>query len=118
MTPCPVEFSLSLIIANIPAKTGAAKLVPPATVRFTLVLSRNPFAQLPVTLVIVSLEQKRYPALLAEEVSEISGTKRNVPDGMPGTPVCQLGLGVSVLTPPPPEPSPAEESSFHTCSGM
>src|SRR5207253_1509097 len=96
----------------------SAKLVPPATVRFTLLLSRNPFVQLPVTLVKVSLEQKRYPALLGEELSEISGTKRNVPDGMPVTPVCQLGLDVNVLTPPPPEPSPKEESSFHTCSGM
>src|SRR5207253_6383199 len=64
----------------------SAKLVPPATVRFTLLLSRNPFVQLPVTLVKVSLEQKRYPALLGEELSEISGTKRNVPDGMPVTP--------------------------------
>jgi len=118
MTPCPAEFNLSLISANIPAKTGAAKLVPPATVRFTLLLSRNPFVQLPVTPFELSLEQKRYPALLGEELSEISGTKRNVPDGMPGTPVCQPGLGVNVLTPPPLEESLAVESSFHTCSGI
>ena len=51
-TPCPVEFSFPLMIANIPAKIGAAKLVPPATVKFVLLLSRKPFAQLPVTLVV------------------------------------------------------------------
>src|SRR5438094_426286 len=90
MTPCPAEFNLSLISANIPAKTGAAKLVPPATVRFTLLLSRNPFVQLPVTPFELSLEHKRYPALLGEELSEISGTNRNVPDGMPGTPDISL----------------------------
>jgi hypothetical protein len=51
------------MIANIPAKTGAAKLVPPATVSFVLLLSRKPFEQLPVPPNEGSLEQKRYPAL-------------------------------------------------------
>jgi hypothetical protein len=48
-----------LISAIIPAKIGAPKLVPPATVRLVLFVSRNPLAQLPVTLVDVSLEQYR-----------------------------------------------------------
>ena len=45
------------MIASMPAKIGAAKLVPPATVRLVLVASRKPFAQLPVMPVEVSLEQ-------------------------------------------------------------
>jgi hypothetical protein len=46
-----------LAIATIPAKMGAAKLVPPATVRFVLLVSRKPCEQLPVTLVEESPEQ-------------------------------------------------------------
>jgi hypothetical protein len=46
------------MIASIPEKIGAAKLVPPATVRYASLLSRKPLAQLPVMPVAVeSLEQ-------------------------------------------------------------
>src|ERR1700740_2176272 len=88
-----------------PAKIGASKLVPPATVRSVLLTSRKPLpgGQLPVIMVEESLEQKRKPALFGEAVSETSGTRRKLPAGMPGTPVCQVGRGVRVLTPPPPE---------------
>src|SRR5271163_1360825 len=103
----------------MPANIGASKLVPPATVKLTSVLSRNPFEQLPVTPVFASLEQYKNPASLGEAVIEISGTSRNVPVGIPGTPVCQDGRAVNVLIPPPPAESPfVESSSFHTCSGM
>ena len=49
-----------------------------------------------------------------------------LPEGMPGTPVCQAALAKSVLAPPPPEqmgspPWLAKEaqalSSFQACSG-
>src|ERR1700722_15183404 len=115
------------MIATMPAKIGASKLVPPATVRFVLLESRNPFdgVQLPVFFVsAMSLEQYRNPALFGEAVKEISGTNRKFPLGIPGTPVCQVGRGVNVLTPPPPEDSVpgtvavAAMSSFHTISGM
>jgi len=46
------------MIASIPAKIGAAKLVPPATVKYSSLESRKPFEQLPVMPVAVeSLEQ-------------------------------------------------------------
>src|SRR5271155_767670 len=108
------------MIATIPAKIGASKLVPPATVKSLSLLSRNPFAQLPVIPVSwLSLEQYKNPALSGEAVSEISGNNRKLPDGIPGTPVCQVGRGVMVLIPPPPDDSPPiAESSFHTISGM
>ena len=53
----------------------------------------------------------------------ISGTRRKVPAGMPGTPVCQEGLANNELTPPPVEeklPPFAMEKvvSFHAISGM
>src|ERR1700730_196191 len=108
------------MMATIPAKMGASKLVPPATVKFLSLLSRNPFAQLPVIPVSwLSLEQYKKPALCGEAVSAISGSKRKLPAGMPGTPVCQLGRAVRLLAPPPPAESPPElESSLHTCSGI
>lgn len=57
-----MDFRFWFRIASIPAKIGAAKLVPPATVRRTLFASRKPFEQLPVMPVdAVSLEQYRYP---------------------------------------------------------
>lgn len=57
-----MDFRFWFRIASIPAKIGAAKLVPPATVRFLLFASRKPFEQLPVTPVdAVSLEQYKYP---------------------------------------------------------
>src|SRR6516162_9481239 len=119
MTPCPVELSFWFRTANIPAKIGAAKLVPPAVVSLALFTSRNPCEQLPVMPVFESLEHNRYGALTFEELREMSGVKRNVPEGIPGTPVCHVGLGVSVLTPPPPDASPpVARSSFHTRSGM
>ena len=59
MTPCPVELSFWFRTANIPAKIGAAKLVPPAVVSLALFTSRNPCEQLPVIPVIESLEHKR-----------------------------------------------------------
>lgn len=61
MTPCPVDFRFWFRIASIPAKIGAAKLVPPATVSFMLFASRKPFEQLPGTRDAVSLEQYKYP---------------------------------------------------------
>src|SRR6516165_1706061 len=115
------------MIASIPAKSGAAKLVPPAVVRFLELVSRNPCEQLPVIPVKpISLEQKRYGALAGEGFNEMSGTKRIVPEGMPGTPVCQKGLEVSALTPPPLAemvtvvvvPLVEAKSSFQTCSGI
>jgi hypothetical protein len=119
-----MEFSFSFMIATNPAKIGVSKLVPPATVRFTVLTSRKPFEQLPVIPVLGSLEQYRKPALLGDAVKEISGTKRKLPEGMPGTPVCQAGLAVRTLTPPPVElsvpglPLLGPKSSFQTCSGM
>lgn len=115
------------MIAIIPAKIGAAKLVPPAVVRFTLFVSRKPCEQLPVMPEkVVSLEQRRYGAFVGEELSEMSGTRRKLPEVMPGTPVCHVGLDVSVLIPPPPAarttivvvPLVDVVSSFHTSSGM
>jgi hypothetical protein len=48
------------MIANIPAKIGVEKLVPPATVKYWSLASRKPFEQLPSMPVDVeSLEQKR-----------------------------------------------------------
>jgi hypothetical protein len=48
------------MMATIPEKIGASKLVPPATVRYSSLLSRKPFEQLPVIPVALeSLEQKR-----------------------------------------------------------
>src|SRR5579871_2695670 len=104
------------------AKIGAAKLVPPAAVTNLLLLSRNPFVQLPETPTEVSLEQKRYGAFTGEESREISGTRRKLPEGIPGTPVCQDGREVRTLTPPPPEESlavlPTTALSFQVCSGI
>src|SRR3974390_1274250 len=88
--------------ATKPAKMGESKLVPPAAVRLTLLESRKPFEQLPVMFKVGSLEQYKKLASFGDAVSEISGTKRVVPEGIPGTPVCQPGLGVRVLIPPPP----------------
>lgn len=124
ITPCPVEFSFSLISATNPEKIGASKLVPPATVRFVVLASRNPCEQLPVMPMLGSLEQYKNPALFGDPLREMSGTRRKVPVGMPGTPDCQLGLGESALMPPPPELKTAGllplggASSFQTCSGM
>ena len=60
MRPSPVEFSFWPMIASMPAKIGAAKLVPPATVRYSSLLSLKPLEQLLVMLVAVeSLEQYR-----------------------------------------------------------
>src|SRR5262249_9157631 len=109
--------------ATSPANMGESKLVPPAAVRFMLFASRKPFEQLPVMFRLESLEQYKNPALFGDAVSEISGTRRKVPDGIPGTPVCQLGLTVRALIPPPPAlkfaglPPLGAESSFQTCSG-
>src|SRR5438309_5723281 len=96
--------------ATRPAKLGASKLVPPATVRLVLFTSRNPCEQLPVTPVNpLSLEQNRKPASAGEAVNEISGTRRKLGvEGIPGTPVCQLGRAVNVLTPPPVDESGLE----------
>src|SRR5579871_3407988 len=107
------------MMAIMPAKIGASKLVPPATVKFTSLLSRKPFEQLPVICVDESLEQYKNPALFGDAVREMSGTRRKVPDGIPVTLVCHEGRAVSVLIPPPPAESPAVgSSSFQTCSGM
>src|SRR3974390_378197 len=106
------------MIAIIPANIGAPKLVPPATVRFVLFVSRKPLAQLPVILVEESLEQYRYPALFGDVLSEMSGTSRKVPLGMPVTPACHVARGVRVLMPPPPAEMLPVELSFQTCSGM
>src|SRR5689334_10127843 len=109
--------------ATSPANIGESKLVPPAAVRFVLFASRKPFEQLPLIPRLGSLEQYRNPALLGDALSEISGTKRKLPDGIPGTPVCQLGLAVRVLMPPPPElkfagfPPLGAALSFQACSG-
>ena len=57
-TPSPVEFCFWLMMASIPEKMGASKLVPPATVRYSSLLSRNPLEQLPVMpFAVESLEQ-------------------------------------------------------------
>src|SRR5271163_2399216 len=107
------------MMATMPAKIGASKLVPPATVRSMSLASRKPFVQLPLMLSEESLEQYRKPALLGDAVSARSGTNLKLPDGIPATPVCQPGRAVKMLVPPPPEERPPdEESSFQTCSGM
>src|SRR5271163_3153335 len=108
----------------MPANVGASKLVPPATVSSELLVSRKPCAQLPVIMVDGSLEQYRNPALFGDAVNEISGNRRKLPEGMPGTPVCQLGRAVNMLTPPPPDerlpatPPAGAASSFQAISGI
>jgi hypothetical protein len=114
------------MIAISPAKIGTSKLVPPATVRFTVLTSRKPFEQLPVIPVVGSLEQYKKPALFGDAAKEISGTSRIDPPmaEIPGTPACHGGLAVRTLIPPPVElstpglPPLGPKSSFQTCSGM